>query len=148
MRVTNNSSNYVTMPIDINRALGIHAQALLLRARRAEVLAGNLANADTPNFKARDIDFRSALQAAQNQSSAAIPSSQSTHHGHIPLTSNTALANEELLYRQPLQASIDGNTVDTQKEHAEFMDNAVRYQASLSFLSGRLRSLLAAIRGE
>ncbi len=134
------------MPTDIDRALGISAPALTLRARRAEVLATNLANADTPNYKARDIDFNAALAAAQKQLAAGGTHARASRPGHIPLFAGAESA--ELLYRTPSQSSIDGNTVDTQKENAAFMDNAVRYQASLNFLSGRIRTLLSAIRGE
>jgi flagellar basal-body rod protein FlgB len=134
------------MPTEIDRALGISAQALSLRARRAEVLAANLANADTPHYKARDIDFSSALAAAQKQLSANDSGLRLTRPGHIPLPGDAG--GVELLYRTPSQASLDGNSVDTQREHAAFMDNAVRYQASLGFLSGRIRTLLTAIRGE
>ncbi|TAM46271.1 MAG: flagellar basal body rod protein FlgB [Gammaproteobacteria bacterium] len=135
------------MPTELDRALGISAQALSLRTRRAEVLAANLANADTPNYKARDIDFSSALTAAQKQLS-------SNNDGGLHLTSANHMTlpgdsgGLELLYRTPSQASLDGNSVDSQMEHAAFMENAVRYQASLSFLSGRIRTLLTAIRGE
>jgi flagellar basal-body rod protein FlgB len=135
------------MPIDLDSALGLHPQALTVRAKRAEALAQNLANADTPNFKARDIDFRAALAQAQQQLEQGRPPMTATHPMHLPLDEGGP-ANPALLYRQPLQASLDGNTVDTQKEHAEFMENAVRYQASLQFLGQRLRTLLIAIRGE
>lgn len=134
------------MPTEIDRALGISAQALSLRARRAEVLAANLANADTPNYKARDIDFSTALSAAQRQLSSNDGGLRLTSPDHIPLPGDAGSV--ELLYRTPPQASLDGNSVDTQTEHAAFMENAVRYQASLSFLSGRIRTLLTAIRGE
>lgn len=135
------------MPTELDRALGISAQALPLRTRRAEVLAANLANADTPNYKARDIDFSSALAVAQKQLS-------SNNGGGLRLTSANHMTlpgdagGVELLYRTPSQASLDGNSVDSQMEHAAFMENAVRYQASLNFLSGRIRTLLTAIRGE
>jgi flagellar basal-body rod protein FlgB len=135
------------MPIDFDSALGLHAQAMQLRAKRAEVLAQNLANADTPNYKARDIDFRAALEQASRALEQPAKAAATTNPGHQALEGTSALESA-LLFRQPLQASLDGNTVDAQKEHAEFMDNALRYQASLQFLSGRLRTLLAAIRGE
>ncbi len=135
------------MPTELDRALGISAQALSLRTRRAEVLAANMANADTPNYKARDIDFTSALAAAQKQlSSNNGDGLRQTSANHMTLPGETG--GVELLYRQPSQASLDGNSVDPQMEHAAFMENAVRYQASLNFLSGRIRTLLTAIRGE
>jgi flagellar basal-body rod protein FlgB len=135
------------MPIDLDSALGLHPQALVVRGRRAEVLASNLANSDTPNYKARDIDFRAELARVQQTLEHGNPAASTSHPAHIPLAGSGPQA-LDLLYRQPSQASIDGNTVDTQKEHAEFMDNAMRYQASLNFLNGRLRTLLAAIRGD
>ena len=135
------------MPINIDRALGIHAQALLLRGRRTEVLAANLANADTPNYKARDIDFAATLNEIRNNSGGESPRVGVTHAKHMSPHAPSGPA-FELLYRTPQQPSIDGNTVDAQREHAEFMKNAVQYQASLSFLGGRLRTLLTAIRGE
>ncbi len=135
------------MPTELDRALGISAQALSLRTRRAEVLAANLANADTPNYKARDIDFSSALAAAQKQLAPNDGGGlRLSNANHMTLPGDTGSV--ELLYRQPSQASLDGNSVDSQMEHSAFMENAVRYQASLSFLSGRIRTLLTAIRGE
>lgn len=130
------------MPIDIDSALGIHPQAMILRARRAEVLANNLANADTPNFKARDVDFRSVLRAVQNDGT----NLRTTHTQHLQPSGSPA--QPEVKFRNPHQASIDGNTVDAQVEYAEFARNSIEYQASLRFLDGRIRSLLTAIRGD
>lgn len=132
------------MPFDIDSALGIHQQALSVRSRRAEILAANLANADTPNFKARDIDFKTLLSKAQAGSHGLRLSV--SHGSHLPATA--AGGDDDLLYRTPAQPSADGNTVDTHAEHAEFMRNALRYQASLTFLNGRIRGLLTALRGE
>lgn len=136
------------MPINIDQALGIHAQALTLRSQRAQVLAANLANADTPHYQARDIDFRSALSAAQQNTASETVPLETTHAAHLPNSGQDNGAGYELKYRQPYQSGIDGNTVDSQREHAEFMQNALQYQASLTFLSGRLRTLLSAIRGD
>ena len=135
------------MPINIDRALGIHAQALQLRGRRTEVLAANLANADTPNYKARDLDFAATLNEIRSNRGGESLRVGVTHAKHMSPHAPSGPA-FELLYRIPQQPSMDGNTVDAQREHAEFMQNAVQYQASLSFLGGRLRTLLAAIRGE
>lgn len=136
------------MPITIDSALGNHPQALTLRSQRAEVLAANLANADTPNYKARDIDFKSVLSTAQNSLSsagAALPLA-ADNAAHIqPLASQSQA---ELLYRNPSQPSVDGNTVDSQVEYTEFARNALQYQASLTFLSGNIKMLLTAIRGD
>jgi flagellar basal-body rod protein FlgB len=108
-----------------------------------ELLSANIANADTPGFKARDIDFAAAMEAATGQQRALAQ----THERHIG-TGAAAGSGNEPLYRVPSQPSLDGNTVETQREHAAFMDNAIRYQASLNFLDGRLRGLLLAMRGE
>lgn len=134
------------MPIDLNQALGIHTQALALRGRRAEVLATNLANADTPHYKARDVDFKSVLAQAVGEQGGTL-TLRATQSGHIqPGAAPTAEG--ELLYRLPQQPSLDGNTVDTQIEQAEFTQNALQYQASLTFLSGRIRGLMTALRGD
>ena len=132
------------MPNQIDSYLGIHEAALKVRADRTEVLASNLANADTPNYKARDIDFKAVLSeqvAGQNEGLRA------THSRHFS-QSDVGGSSGEPLYRTPTQASVDGNTVDTQVEKAAFMQNALQYQASLTFIDGRIKSLMTAIRGE
>lgn len=130
------------MPFNINDALDLHANALQLRSMRTQVLASNMANADTPNYKARDIDFRAALDKVQNNESQL----KTTHKDHIGPASVSS--NAELLFRIPLQPSVDGNTVDTQLEQAEFSKNAVQHEAAFTLLNGRIKSLLTAIRGE
>lgn len=130
------------MPISFDQALGVHEQALRLRAKRADVLAANLANADTPHYKARDFDFNRALQSARQSQGVAL---KTTHANHLPADGNSSA---EVLYRVPNQPSLDGNTVDSQTEQAAFAQNALEYQASLNFLSARFKSLRAAIRGE
>lgn len=129
------------MPSSIDRVFGVHAQALQLRARRGEMIASNLANADTPNYKARDIDFRNALDNAN-----AATAMQSTHSSHMngAVGGGTAAT----MYRVPNQSSLDGNTVDTQTEQAKFSENSVRYQTTLRFLSGKVNGLMTAIKGE
>ncbi len=129
--------------MNLDKAFGIHATAVALRSQRAELLASNLANADTPGFKARDVDFKSVLQGASDQAVAL----QTTHAGHIS-DSRGMFSAGQLQYRQPHQASLDGNTVDTQVEQAEFTKNAMQYQASLRFLTGRISGLVSAFRGE
>jgi flagellar basal-body rod protein FlgB len=131
------------MPGSLDKALGIHSQALSLRGQRAQVLASNLANADTPNYKAKDMDFKSAMSRAQGQTI----DPKRTHAGHLTAPGEAA-AGTDLKYRIPLQPSLDGNTVDTHHEQSAYAENAVQYQASLQFLGGRLKSILAAIRGE
>ncbi len=130
------------MPLSFNHALGPHEHALMLKARRAEVLGANLTNADTPNFKARDIDFKTALK----QAGASGSELQTTHHRHIAAPNKRHAP--QLLYRIPEQPSVDGNTVDSRVEQAEFAENALQYQASLTFLSKKFNGLRAAIRGE
>jgi len=129
------------MPTFLDRAFGVHADALQLRSRRGELLASNLANADTPNYKARDMDFRNALDQAQSASGL-----QTTHAGHISHANGKSAAHT--MYSVPSQASLDGNTVDTQVEQIKFSENAVRYQTTLRFLGGRISGLMTAIRGE
>lgn len=125
----------------IDRAFGVSPQAMTLRAQRFEMLSANLANSDTPGYKAVDMDFRAAMSRANQMSR----SESAAHPGHIALSGNNA-AQEK--YRVPMQRSLDGNTVETEQEHAAFMDNAVRYQASVNFLDGRIRGLIRAFRGE
>jgi flagellar basal-body rod protein FlgB len=132
------------MAINFDSALGIHSDALRVRSQRAELLATNMANADTPNFKAQDIDFRAALQNAVNNTKPAGLSQ--THQGHIQSSDAGLMA--PLQYRVAMQDSLDGNTVDDQVEQAQFMQNAVQYQASLEFLGGKFSSLTKALRGE
>ena len=130
------------MAINFDNALGIHESALLFRSRRAEVLANNLANADTPNFKARDLDFSAALAGERN----AGLKPQLTHQRHIDSGSNVAEA--ALRYRIPDQPSVDGNTVETQQEFARYARNALDFQASFQFLNAKFTGLKNAIRGE
>jgi flagellar basal-body rod protein FlgB len=137
--------------MDLDSYLGVHTAALKLREQRTEQLARNLANADTPGYKARDLDFRAALAAATGP--AASPDTlRATQARHIGTNAGDAMApgstDAFLKYRTPLAPSLDGNTVDTQLEQAAFADNAVRYQATLSFLSARFRSLMTAITGQ
>jgi flagellar basal-body rod protein FlgB len=135
------------MPLNIDTALGIHPQALAVRARRAELLAANLANSDTPNYKARDIDFRALLGAAQTADGESRVTLAATHGAHLQ-AGGAGSADGELMDRVPTQPSIDGNTVDPQAEYAAFAQNAIQYQASLTFLSSRIKTLLTAIRGD
>jgi len=133
------------MPANLDTYLGVHAAALQVRSRRTELLATNLANADTPGYQARDIDFRAAL--ANAASGPGPVSMKVTQAGHLQPAQGTEPA-ADLLYRTPLAPSIDGNTVDVQLEQAAFADNAVRYQATLSFLSSKFRGLMTAITGQ
>jgi flagellar basal-body rod protein FlgB len=131
---------------DINAHLGVHAEALRLRAARVELIAANLANADTPDFKARDLDFRAALAAAAGGARGVSLATTNPHH--LGSSAGKSLANAAARYRVPLAPALDGNTVDVQLEQAAFAENAVRYQATLTFLTSRLRGLMTAITGQ
>ena len=122
---------------------GIHEQALLLHGQRVGVLANNLANADTPNYKARDIDFSAVLS---NTDESQLPMTV-TAGTHIAMN-GAASGSAELKYRNPYQASLDGNTVEMPVEQAAFAENNVRYQASLNFINLRIAELTLAINGQ
>ena len=122
---------------------GIHEQALLLQGQRVGILATNLANTDTPNYKARDIDFSAVLA---HSDAAPLPLSV-TDGAHIMLHDPTT-PSADLMYRNPYQASLDGNTVEMPIEQAAFAENNVRYQASLGFINGTISDLTLAINGQ
>lgn len=134
------------MAINFDSALGVHAEALRVRSQRAELLASNLANADTPNYKAQDIDFRAALNNAMDSGNPSVM--KTTHNNHIPVADAPNGLMAPVQYRIAMQDSLDGNTVDEQVEQAQFMQNAVQYQASLEFLGGKFSSLTKALKGE
>ena len=122
------------MPLNLDAYLGVHADALKLRGQRTELLARNLANADTPGYKAQDIDFRQrSRQRAARTSPVAMRATSAPSHRRCDALTRTRRP-RELKYRTPLAPSLDGNTVDGQLEQAAFAENAVRYQATLSFL--------------
>jgi flagellar basal-body rod protein FlgB len=122
---------------------GIHEQALLLHGQRLGVLAENIANSDTPNYKARDIDFSAVLSGTESQ---AMPLA-ATNAAHIAL-GEAGQGSAELKYRNPYQASLDGNTVEMPVEQAAFAENNVRYQASLGFINSQIAELSLAINGQ
>jgi flagellar basal-body rod protein FlgB len=133
------------MSINFKTALGIHPDALMVHSKRAELLTSNIANADTPGYKAKDIDFKSVLNQIND---GAIASGQlhSTHWGHQENFNGSE--NPEIMYRTPFQKSLDGNTVDGEFEYISFAENSLRYLSSLRFLSGKIQSLQLAIKGE
>jgi flagellar basal-body rod protein FlgB len=136
------------MPLSIDSYLGVQQDALKVQSKRMEVLAKNLANVDTPNYKAQDIDFRTALaQAGSPGSSLPMATTASSHIGNTASSGDADLSSS-LKYRTPLAPSLDGNTVDAQMEQAAFADNTVRYQATLTFLTGALKDLMTAITGQ
>jgi len=132
------------MTISIDSALGLHADALRLRERRTEILASNLANADTPGFKARDFDFAAELARQQGVGIRLA----TTDASHLRDATQGIPAATELLYRTPTQSSLDGNTVDPHLEKAAFADNTVRYQTTLMLLGSKISGLMKALRGE
>lgn len=125
-----------------NQLFGIHEQALNIRALRNQVLASNIANADTPNYKARDIEFSSVLDKAQD-GQMSMTKTSSLHQA--PMRSNRLGA--DVQYRIPTQPTLDGNTVETDVEQGLLAQNAVEYRASLTFLDGQVRTLRYALRG-
>lgn len=131
---------------DIDAHIGLHADALKLRSQRAELLARNLANADTPGFEARDFDFRDALDRAQGGQGGGVTLA-TAQAGHLGARGAAAIA-PELQYRIPVAPSLDGNTVDVQLEQAAFAENAVKYQTTLHFVNSKLRGLMTAITGQ
>ncbi len=134
------------MANSLDAALQFHAEALNLRGLRQQILASNIANADTPGFKARDIDFTKSLNDAVAGRVSANELTR-TVNTHLASPQASASGSSSLLYRQVVQPSLDGNTVDMDVERAQFAENAVRFEANLMFLNSQLKSLLAAIQG-
>jgi len=137
------------MAIGMDNVFGVHEAALRLRAERTQLLANNIANADTPGFKARDIDFSAALKSATDAGTGA-ESIKTTNAKHMGLEGSmgAALASDFMMFRTPQQASLDGNTVETHIEQAAFSRNAMEYQATLKFFEGKSKSLISAFKGE
>ena len=131
----------------LDDAFRFNEAALSLRSQRQQILASNIANADTPNYKARDFNFSSALQNVVERKGAETPALSGTSPAHLKGSEELAPGGTALQYRQPTQANIDGNTVEMDIERNQFMDNAVRYEASLNFISGQIKNLLSAIQG-
>ena len=134
------------MSLSFDRALGIHEKALAFRADRAAVLANNIANAETPNYKARDLDFGAILEAEQAGAGKSFKAAQ-TNNRHIAMEGFIDQA-AGLRYRTASQPSIDGNTVDTQVEQAKYTQNAIDFQASFTFLNSKFKGLMTALRGD
>jgi flagellar basal-body rod protein FlgB len=133
------------MTSKIDDALSYQSQALGLRAYRQQVLAANIANADTPNYKARDFDFASALkEAVAGRAAGSLPLAR-TNPAHLKGNPDAGLPRQ--LYRIPTQTSADGNTVEMDAERAGFAQNAIGYEASVTFVGQQIRTLLAAVQG-
>ncbi len=142
---------------NLTTTLDFHAKALVLRAERQKVIASNIANADTPGYSGRDINFKEAMAAATGNTSlnlrpmppSAGASSSITNKRHIPIqASTTSLDASRLDYTVQSQPSMDGNSVDMDRERASFVDNSVRYEATLRFINGSSRTILSAIQGQ
>jgi len=141
----------------LDEALGFYQQALDLRSYRQQVLAANIANADTPNYKARDFDFNSTLAAVQGMPQGGVAPGAAagrlalanTSSAHLSANGSGAAApgSPALLYRTTLQMSADGNTVDMDVERARFADNALHYEADVTFVSSQIKTLLTAVTG-
>lgn len=132
-RPTGKKGRKTTMSME-DGLFGIHGKALALRSQRLSLLASNIANASTPGYKARDIDFDAALKEATAQASGAADVSKAV--------------DDSMGYRTPLQPSLDGNTVELSTEQTLFAENAVKYRTTLSFLEGRINTITRALRGE
>jgi flagellar basal-body rod protein FlgB len=127
----------------LQNPLGIHGTALKLREQRTAILASNIANVDTPNYKARDIDFSSVMAATKGHN-------MSTSNGrHIGVSNYQGLQGENMIkYRMPNSASLDGNTVESNTENSLFTENSLRYQATSTFLNSKIKGVMSALRGE
>lgn len=127
---------------------GSHEAALKMQTLRGQLLANNLANADTPGFKARDIDFKAALSQESDfmkrSATREMATTDSRHFGGMAVTTT----NDFLKYRMPTQPSLDGNTVETHIEKAKFMENAMQQQATLEFINSKITGIRGALRGE
>jgi flagellar basal-body rod protein FlgB len=131
------------MSISFEKAFGIHPEAMMIREKRTQVLAENIANADTPGFKARDMDFQQALANAKHRQGSHVAR---THEKHFHIDSSMR---KEMQYRNPDQPDTgDGNSVDIHRERNEFMQNDLAYRTSLQFLDGRISGLKKAIKGQ
>ena len=125
----------------IKKQLTFFGSALNIRNRRNDIIASNIANAATPNYKARDINFLDEFKKVTNTGEI-----KTTHSNHIP-TKNYNISGKAF-YRDPVIASLDGNTVELSVEQMQFAENTMKYQTTLKFLNGKITKMLSAIRGE
>jgi flagellar basal-body rod protein FlgB len=133
---------------NLDSALSFHQAALRIRGQRQELIAANIANADTPNFKARDIDFKAAMTSAMAGTTQDRFNTSKTSENHldgVPSSTSTGAPGEPL-FRPIIQGSVDGNTVDMDVERNQFADNAIRYEASLTMINSQLKQMLSAIQ--
>ncbi|MDX1705778.1 flagellar basal body rod protein FlgB [Pseudidiomarina sp.] len=131
----------------LNNALQFQQQALALRAQRHEVLSGNIANADTPNYKARDFNFAAELKRATASQSGGGLQLATTSHGHLTSNGANGVA-PQMQYRAPSQSRMDGNTVEMDIERTHFLDNSLRYQADIQFFDDRITGMRKAMQSE
>ncbi|HZE91434.1 MAG TPA: flagellar basal body rod protein FlgB [Rhizobacter sp.] len=130
--------------------LDFHGQALALRSERQQLLASNIANADTPGYVARDMDFNQALRQATGAMQGATGQASglaATQPGHIGTSAGGSPGQSSLVYSTPSQTNLDGNSVDMDRERANFVDNSVHYEATLRFINNNVRTMLDAIKG-
>lgn len=137
----------------IDDYLATHANSLQLRARRTKILATNIANAETPNYKARDLAFAEVMRDVAGSPARNLRTSgrsgsalRTTNANHISGSSTTK--NAQIMFREPINAALDGNTVDKDQEQARFAENTIRYQASLEFMNSRVSGLISTLKGE
>ena len=143
---------------NMTSGLDFHSKALVLRAERQRVIASNIANADTPGYVARDLNFKDAMTnamggglSASRASTQGNAAGSTTHSKHIPLSAGsmgTQGGASTLAYTAQSQPSLDGNSVDLDRERANFVDNSVRYEATLRFINGNAKGILSAIQGQ
>jgi flagellar basal-body rod protein FlgB len=138
----------IEMAINLDTLFGIHEKALEVRTQRAQIIANNLANADTPGYKARDIDFKQVLASVDEPDSLAGNLALRATAGQQHSQSLSPDTMNGLLYRETVEPSVDGNTVDTNIEKAQFAQNSIQFQASFNFLNDRIKGILSAIRGD
>lgn len=150
------------MIANLTSGLDFHSKALVLRAERQRVIASNIANADTPGYAARDLDFKEAMNnatgsgltsglSARKSESQSSTSDGTTHAKHFPLSASTIGTlggGSGLAYTVQTQPSLDSNSVDLDRERANFADNSVRYEATLRFINGQSKTILSAIQGQ
>ena len=142
------------MLAQLTSGLDLHAQALLVRAERTRQIASNIANADTPGYVARDVDFKQAMAAHTGSGRTALAGpagADGTHPAHIPLSQSRmsgTLGGGAKAYTVQTQAALDNNTVDLDRERANFVDNAIRYETTLRFINGHSKTILSAIQGQ
>lgn len=132
------------MSINFKNALGLHPESLNVRSKRSAILANNLANSDTPGFKARDLDFKGILKGEyENLQRMQLKTTQARH-----LPAEGVIVDSSLKFRNPHQPSIDGNTVETNIEQAEFAKNSIDFQTSFTFLDSKFKSLVKAMKDQ